>query len=146
MSLKNSELRDKKKVFNEILTKHGQWGPVKPYFGKLKEGDLKDFSPPTIDELNKFHETVLKKYPPKPRERSGGVSGQPPVISGNVSDNLKYTIEFKSGEKNTLVEAIKNHEECSVDVFAAEEVAAQSESMQKRVGRIAVDEDVGSRT
>jgi hypothetical protein len=147
MSLKNVELRDKRKVFNEILTKHGQFVPVKPYFAQLKEDYLKDFSPPTLDELNTFHETVLKKYPPpdKPRERSGGVSGQRPGLSAPqpATDDLKYTIEFKSDqEKNNLVEAIKRQwGKCSVDVFAAEQVGAASEKIERRVGRIAVDYD-----
>jgi hypothetical protein len=147
MSLKDVELRDKKKVFNEILTKHGQFAPVKPYFAKLKEDDLKDLSPPTPDELNTFHQTVLKKYPPpeKPRERAGGVSGQRPGLSApqSATDDLKYTIEFRSDqEKTNLVEAIKRQwGQCSVDVFAAEQVGAVSEKMEKRVGRIAVDYD-----
>jgi hypothetical protein len=144
MSLKDFELRDKTKVFNEIRTKHGQ-GPYKASFGKLKEGDLRDLSAPSQAELDQLHETVLKKYPPpeKPRERSGGVSGQRPDVSGpQPATDLKYTIEFENDqEKNKLVEALKSqYGECSVDVFAAEEVGAVAVKMSRPIGRIERDD------
>lgn len=74
------------------------------------------------------------------------MSGQRPGLvppAPQPATDLKYTIEFKSDqEKNNLVEAIKRQwGQCSVDVFAAEQVGAVSEKLEKRVGRIAVDYD-----
>jgi hypothetical protein len=141
MSLKKAQLGVKKTVFNEMFAKHSQHPLVKPHFGKLQEGDLKGFSAPTQSELDELHQTVVKQFPPK-RERSDAVSGRGNVNPSQPATESTYTIAFENDEEMFKLRDVlkQGHGECSVDVFAAEEVGAVAVKMSRPIGRIERDD------